>query len=98
MTKLNLKHCVLLMCLFSLSILSAQKEGTFVLVIVTPEAYIKIDAQTTDKMPVGKSKTYVLTEGVHSFQVWSSGYELLKDTVQITAIAIKRFLPKLKKE
>ena len=85
MKKLKISCCVLLIGLLSVSVLSAQKEGKFVLIVLTPDAYIKLDSQKMEKIPIERRKTLLLTEGVHTFQIWAAGHELTKDTVYIIA-------------
>jgi hypothetical protein len=85
MNHLNLKSYALCVCLLNVSALLAQKEGTFNLIVITPNAYIKMDTQTLAQMPAERTKNYVLTEGVHHFQIWASGHELTTDSVIIKA-------------
>jgi hypothetical protein len=84
MKKNNFTFALLLPCLLFSAFLSAQKEGKFTLIVYTPDAFVKMDTQPTEKMSQ-QLKTYSLTEGIHQFQIWALGCELTKDTVSITA-------------
>jgi hypothetical protein len=78
------KHLIWLL-LMGFSPIFAQKQGKFALAVPVPDAFVKMDDAPAEKLGDAIIKTFTLTEGVHRYQIWAAGFQLLSDTVTIVA-------------